>query len=476
MFNWTTHVIAALVVIVSLSALTMPAGIGGGILFVPVLRLIGGLGQSQSSSLSQVLITGASIGSIVFQVIWQYRHPQEPLLAQPYYVMVTMPSLLSGSLVGVYLNNVLPPFVSLLLLVVLCVVSAIVIFKKGLTCYLKEDLLRSMQKNLLPVPDLSHPLETSVPPPLGPITNLERELTNVSLEVGLNVPPTPQDTPHHGPAVDEPAQSYLYDATVMMPYASSAVSISSFRRMQRMTSSRSYQASSEIVSRETTHSVVAEELDTKKTTSLMKFFIHSIKSFVAFVAFYSLVLVTLTILRGSRTNPSFAGIEPCGATYWVVTGIQVVMGVIVAVILAPREISMILSTFTAGVIATITGASGGIMLNPMFLHVGLDPQQVAATSTIIMLIMASCSALEFFIAGKIDPILSTLTLVTLGGAVVGMTCVSWLVKKTGRQSLLVFLLAGLVVVGGSMLIYIGISDFISTYKEGGNPFELGELC
>jgi uncharacterized membrane protein YfcA len=466
----------ALCVSVVLSALTMPAGIGGGILFVPVLRLIGGMTQSESSSLSQVLITGASIGSIMFQVYWQCKHPKEALLAQPYFVVIAMPALLSGSLVGVYLNNVLPSFISLVVLVILCIVSSYVIFKKGIECYRKEDEARVIKQS----PRIGLTQRLDEPPSLVPITDIERQISWMSIEAGLNVATSMIEEVD---PIEEPAQSYLYDDS----RASSLVSISSYRRAQRIASEIASQR--RISSLDSTGGSVrgesafapsilgdADDLEKRKATKSLRCIIRTVGTFVSFVVIYWILLVVFTLLRGSEKNPSFSGIQPCGSVYWVVTAIQAAMGITFALLVAPREFKMIIGTFGAGIVATVTGASGGIMLNPMFLSMGLDPQQVAATSTIIMLIMASCSALEFLIAGKIEPILTTMLFATLAGAIVGMTGVSWIVKKSGRQSILVFLLGALVVAGGAMLIYIGIADLIQTISDGGNPFELGQLC
>ncbi|KAF4676273.1 hypothetical protein FOL47_006429, partial [Perkinsus chesapeaki] len=53
--------VAPLLFIISL--VCMPSGIGGGILFVPVLRLIGGLSQKEASSLSQALVAAAALAA-----------------------------------------------------------------------------------------------------------------------------------------------------------------------------------------------------------------------------------------------------------------------------------------------------------------------------------------------------------------------------------------------------------------------------
>ncbi len=92
------------------------------------------------------------------------------------------------------------------------------------------------------------------------------------------------------------------------------------------------------------------------------------------------------------------------------------------------------------------------------------------------MVMASCSALQFLLDGELQPILATLMLATFGGAVLGMTLVTWIVKKLGRQSILVFMLGVLVVVGGAMLIFVGIRDVIRQINAGENPFALGSIC
>ena len=449
---WTPELISALAVIFVLAALTMPAGIGGGILFVPVLRLIGEYTQGEASALSQVLITGAAAGSILFQILWQLRHSREPLLAQPYYVLVMMPALLAGSLVGVYLNKWLPELISLVALVLLCAVSSIVIFRKGSVIYNKETaqkeaILMASRRVLSP-----RQIPETPPPP----AEFERAISLLSIEAGVNILP---EVGVYLEGVEAPAESFLYqDTSVNTP----SMSMSSMRRRPcgGLSSDR-----------------IAPKCQPKNSDSwLTRLVAHSGVRFACFVCGYWLVIIIFTLLRGSHSNPSFSGIVPCEAGYWVMTGSQVFFGIIVSFLAAFSELKLILGTFLAGIVSTFSGASGGILLNPMLLSRGLDPQQTAATSTIIMFVMASCSALEFLLDGKVEPILASTTAVTFVGSVLGMTGVTWLIHKLGRQSLLVFLLAGLVVAGGIMLVYLGIDDTVQDIQNGTNPLAMGTLC
>ena len=466
-FEWTPSFIAALATIFVLAALTMPAGIGGGILFVPVLRLIGQMNQSEASAVSQVLITGASAGSILFQILWQRKYRDEPLLAQPYYVVIMMPALLSGSLVGVYLNNILPEIISLVVLVVLCVFSSILIFRKGLGIYRKENMVLETRR---PVPDRMPGNGSVSPPPPSMPAQMERGVSLLSLEAGINVQPEVGMYDE----IEAPSQSFMYEDTAVLASSTSVASLTSLRR--RPKSPPVSQSSETTAAHQPTSFVRGKSVKSESQSWFLRWSSKSVGSFILFVLVYWLILVLFTLLRGSRYNPSFSGVTPCGVGYWILTGAQALLGISLACAIAFGEMKIILKNFFTGVVSTVSGASGGILLNPMLLSRGLDPQQTSATSTIIMFVMASCSALEFLMGGKVEPILASTMALTFVGSVIGMTVVTWIIRKLGRQSILVFLLAGLVVVGGAMLIYLGAVDIVSDANSNINPFELGQLC
>jgi uncharacterized membrane protein YfcA len=471
MFVWTTSFIVAVVVNVILSALTMPAGIGGGILFVPILRIIAGMSHGTASALSQILITGASVGSVLFQVIWQYKHRDEPILVQPYYVLLMMPALLSGSVIGVFLHNWLPDVVSLIVLLALCVLSSVVIFRKGIQAYRKENFIRDEAKRR----QLSSSTE-GVATPSPPITSspavIERGSSLVSLECGFNIAPEPGlyiEAPIDDVTafvIESPPQSFMYDETELVEDTRtrivSQVSISSLRHRRQRT-------------RPATPIAVDSQPSLKSSDGvILKFFTKTVNRFIIFVISYWAFLIFMTLIRGTRHNPSFAGVKPCGTVYWILSSLEVIVGIVFSFTICWSDFWLISGSLMTGIAATISGASGGILLNPMMLHRGLDPQQTAATSTVIMLVMASCSAIQFLLDDVIDPILASLMLTTFAGSVVGLTGVTWVVKKMGRQSFLIFLLGGIVVVGGAMLIYVGIRDVLD--KKNSNPFALGQLC
>lgn len=441
MIEWTSSFISAVCVVWILSALTMPAGIGGGILFVPIMRILGGLAQGASSALSQVLITGSALGSILFQLLWQMRFPEEPMLAQPYYVVLMLPALLSGSLIGVYLSNLFPAVVCLMVLVCLCAVSSVLILNKGFETYRKENKIKHAKALLINE-------QIAIP---SPIRAADRGISMVSIKVGINVHP---ETGMYYEIEERPPP--IENSTALPSPSGSVRSYSNVVQHPRIEK--------------------PEEDHKLRSNGLMQRLIKSTPTFVAFTGLYWTFFALCTLVRGSRRRPSFTGLTPCGAGYWSVAGIQAAVGLLVALAVGSREIKLIGITFLTGLLATVSGASGGIILNPILLERGLDPQQTSATSTIMTLAMASCSALDFLASGRLEPLAASLMGVTLIGSAIGMTLVTWLVKALGRQSILVFLLGGMVIIGGLLLVYIGVKDVLLQYQEGSSPFAFGYLC
>jgi uncharacterized membrane protein YfcA len=267
----------------------------------------------------------------------------------------------------------------------------------------------------------------------------------------------------------------MYDESVVVSPSNSIISISALRkreRSRRMSLIVAREADTEPVTPAIDHTL--EDKTIVRQSRLMRLVTRSVVSFIVFVVGYWLTILTFTALRGSRSHPSV--VEPCGTGYWLLTGFQCGIGVAVCLLVAWKEWFLVLQTFVTGIAATISGASGGIILNPLLLHRGLDPQQTSATATIIMFVMSSCSTLEFMLNGTIEPEFGALMAVTFAGSIVGMTFVTWLIKRLGRQSIIVFLLGFLVVAGGIMMVYLGVTDVITTYDEGGNPFALGHIC
>ncbi|EER15967.1 conserved hypothetical protein [Perkinsus marinus ATCC 50983] len=130
--------VAPLLLIIAL--LCMPSGIGGGVLFVPVLRLIGGLQLKESTALSQALIASASLAATLFNCFEQYSARNDPkaLIVWPF-VILTLPCTVIGSLIGVYLYSWLPSLFILILYFCFVCLGSFMAYRKGIRLWKAEN-------------------------------------------------------------------------------------------------------------------------------------------------------------------------------------------------------------------------------------------------------------------------------------------------------------------------------------------------
>jgi uncharacterized membrane protein YfcA len=108
----------------------------------------------------------------------------------------------------------------------------------------------------------------------------------------------------------------------------------------------------------------------------------------------------------------------------------------------------------AGVLASLLGLGGGILMVPLFLSLGAHPASAAATSTLMVLFSATSAAAGQAAAGYV-PLSFALAfgLASLVAGVLGAGVVSLLVARTGKGSPLVWLLTA--VIGGGAVLTLG---------------------
>ncbi|EER17479.1 conserved hypothetical protein [Perkinsus marinus ATCC 50983] len=140
--------VAPLIFVIAL--LCMPSGIGGGVLFVPVLRLIGKVPLKEATALSQALIASASLAAILFNFFEQYRARNESkaLIVWPFVILI-IPCTVIGSLIGVYIFSWLPSLFILILYFCYACLGSFMACKKGIKLWKAE----TRAKRQIPVGD-----------------------------------------------------------------------------------------------------------------------------------------------------------------------------------------------------------------------------------------------------------------------------------------------------------------------------------
>lgn len=104
-------------------------------------------------------------------------------------------------------------------------------------------------------------------------------------------------------------------------------------------------------------------------------------------------------------------------------------------------------TFVAGVVGGLIGIGGGMVLGPLMLIMGIDPRVSSAANATMVVLTSSSVAVMFVTSGQV-PLSYALFFFSICfvGAYLGKSKIDVYVKRTGRASFLIFILATIIAV------------------------------
>lgn len=114
----TAHELIAYLGIFILTGLFQSAGLGGGEIFVTYMLVILRYETKMGIFLCYAIIFGGAVGKFFQTAFAKYENTGKPVINYDI-VILLIPSLLIGTLIGVYLNKILPDFMLLLCLCIL---------------------------------------------------------------------------------------------------------------------------------------------------------------------------------------------------------------------------------------------------------------------------------------------------------------------------------------------------------------------
>jgi hypothetical protein len=132
-----------LISIVFGSALSNAGGIGGGGLLIPILLLILNFYTHEAIPISKLMIFTGAVTSFILG--FRQKHPTRNSITIEYNIpMLLVPMLLFGTMVGVTLNKVTPPWLILVSLTAVLVVNTYKTLKKGKSLFESENKRRKL--------------------------------------------------------------------------------------------------------------------------------------------------------------------------------------------------------------------------------------------------------------------------------------------------------------------------------------------
>jgi uncharacterized membrane protein YfcA len=205
------------------------------------------------------------------------------------------------------------------------------------------------------------------------------------------------------------------------------------------------------------------------------------------------LMIAHALLIGGKASASLVGIQKCTAAYWggywAIFPVFVLVNVAVGYYLirennvkeqlgypfqegdihwTPRT-TLIISTIcvVAGILSSLLGIGGGMVISPLLLQFNVLPEVTAATSSFMIMFTALAAVVQYIIAGRIvldyGVYFATVGVVS---SVLGQTTLTWFIRKYKKQSLLVFITAFIISASTVLLFISGLQTIITQYQAG----------
>ena len=216
-------------------------------------------------------------------------------------------------------------------------------------------------------------------------------------------------------------------------------------------------------------------------------------------------LIMMNLMMGSSARESIVGIQKCDGAYW---GIQVgfvaicIVCTVVAVKLAKRDqalklkyggvnltksdiryennksmTQLLLLGFVGGWVAGALGLGGGCVYNPALLAMGIPPKVSSATGLYLVTFSKIASVLVYWLNGQLDiPYGLWIGFWSCVGMVIGLLLTQYYMKKTGRQSIIVWCLVVIFIVSTIAIPIFGYSSLKKEIDEGLDLWGFSSLC
>jgi uncharacterized membrane protein YfcA len=216
-----------------------------------------------------------------------------------------------------------------------------------------------------------------------------------------------------------------------------------------------------------------DEFNSITRKAMLSFEMEKDKSLVPFqkiiFCFISyLVLLLITLLKGSEHYTSIAGIKSCSPLYWGVYLSYIPISIVITIITGRivcdeynyrltigypyhssdvkwnRDILVkypLYALFT-GLLSGLLGIGGGLILGPLLLELGIHPLVSTATSNFLVVFISSSTSLQYSIMGMMNFNYGSVCIVlSTIGSYIGTLLIQKYLERTKRNSILVFTLA-----------------------------------
>lgn len=405
-FPITTKEIIGSILIIIGSALSNAGGIGGGGLLVPILILYLNFTTKEAIPISKLMILTGSLTAFIMGI--HNKNPFRDATAIDYnIVIILVPLVLFGTMIGVTLNKIFPPWMILVCLTIILMINTYKTIKKGYEILEKERNNTAKYSIKLKEIKSSNLSEYSK---LSTFDQFSSEDNSELIEEGFNIP------------------------------------IQEFNSITRKAQLNN------------------EHIKDKVLIPFNK---------VKYCIISYILLLMITLLKGSSHSPSIINIQICSPSYWLIylsylpicLIITYIVGIIVYEEYTYRTeigypyhqsdvrwskeliIKYPLYAFSAGILSGLLGIGGGLILGPLLLDLGIHPLVSTATSNFLVVFISGSTTIQYMLHGMMNYNYGFVcTILSTVGSCIGTFLIQKYLEKTKKNSVLVFILASVLAI------------------------------
>ncbi|KAG2388140.1 hypothetical protein C9374_000990 [Naegleria lovaniensis] len=423
--------------------LSAASGTGGGGIFVPLLHVAGQFPPSLAVPISTLMIFGAGIINIATLSFKRHPHADRPLIDYDIALMMEPPTLL-GTIIGVFFNMMFPDWLIVVLVILTLSITSFVMFRNGYKRFKLEAEARKKAAE-----------------------------STTEDQSNSNRPTTDYNQ------VSDDEESLLKVETTNQKVDESEVKIEHHTEEEQTDEGVGFSTRDPEEEKELKAIYEAE-----KKTPLGKILVLIICWLTVF---------TLSLLKGGHGTPSIIpSVTRCSVGYWILTALSfpllgaMALGIIIYLLKKhERKVQLgyqfvegdvhwnkynvtiyPVACIGAGILASMLGIGGGMVKSPLLLILGSDPVASQATTSFMILFTSSISTVQYLIAGMLpwDYGLWFLATGILCGIFGQLMLDLWL-DKTGRRSIMIFIVAFVTLIATFLMGGAGIYDIVKSVER-----------
>jgi len=434
-----------------IAAFSLAAGVGGGGLYVPLILALLPFDARVATALSQAMLSGGALAALAYNV--QQGNPKRPSRPLIDYELALLmgPALMAGAQVGSLIHDTAPNAFLLFLLCAVLSDSA----RKSVTSAQRISAAEASAPQSAPQPEV----QLASKPQEEQAADSDEEPDFDAAQAQKRIRTTQGD--RAVPLSTDPRLEKRKTSEALTPSGLSFMARGSFVNPGRWFSFHNDAARGD-----------PEEERAQANTNSAKL---------------QLVLVwvlIMTIVISKKNLPL------CSPAWWAVTAFAVASLATYAYVFAKRlgrqvsdndslnyaelAIPLVIRSLFAGTLAAMCGIGGGMVMGPVLVQLKVPPPVSAATTATTLLVLSSSTAVVFLLNDVMPHDYAPyLCCCTATGAMTGKVLIGRWVRRTGRQSVIVWCLA--VITVSSTLLMGGLGIF-RVWTKGAETLQVRSFC